>query len=191
MGLVEIPAPIFLNKTQNQMNPNKTVSANSKGITISFGDVNKHQFIYYNNSNNAVKKIQIDGKAKYQQFERPEFNKIQKQLYTQALHGLKTFKHEEVMQMDPQKIKEIETVHLRAKHIINDFKQEVSNKKVDSFLSMLFPNSPVVKQMLCIKGTDPFIKVPTSLRDLKITPSMLAKKLVEYKVLPENFFNLV
>lgn len=172
------------------MNPNKTISANSKGITISFGDVNKHQFVYYNNSNNTVKKIQLDGKAKYQEFEKPEFNKIQKQIYTQALHGLNAFKHEEVMQMNPQKIREIESVHIRAKHIINNYKQEVSIKKVDSLLGMLFPNSPIIKQMLCIKGTDPFIKVPTSLRDLKITPTMLAKKLVEFKVLPENFFNL-
>jgi len=172
------------------MNPNKTISANSKGLTITFGDVNKHQFVYYNNSNKTVKTIQIDGKTKYQQFEKPEFNKIQQQLYSQALHGIKVFKHEDVMQMDVEKIREIENTHLRAKHIINQFKQEVSNKKVDGLLAMLFPNSPIVKQMLCVKGTDPFIKVPTSLKDLKITPTMLAKKLVEYKVLPENFFNL-
>ena len=40
------------------MNPNKTISANSKGINISFGDVNKHKFVYYDNSKEAIKKME-------------------------------------------------------------------------------------------------------------------------------------
>jgi hypothetical protein len=173
------------------MNLNKTISANSKGITISFGDVNKHQFVYYNNTNDAVRRIQINGTAKYQAIEHVQFNKVQQCLYNQAVYGLKSFSNEAIMEMEKDQIRNIKEMHNRAMYIINDYKQEVSNAKVDAFLSRIFPNSPIVKQMLSIKGTDPSIKVPISLKDLKITSTMLSKKLVECNVLPKNFFNLV
>jgi len=172
------------------MNQNKTISANSKGITISFGDVNKHQFIYYNNNNDVVKSIQRKGTVKYQELEKTDFNKVQQQLYNQAVYGLKSFPNQVIMEMKTERIRTVQAIHTRAKHVINNYKQEIASNRVDNFLSKMFPNSPIVKQMLNIKGVDPAIKIPTSLRDLKITPTMLAKKLVEFKVLPENFFNL-
>lgn len=173
------------------MNPNKTISANSKGITINFGDVNKHKFVYYNNNNEVVKRIQLNGTTKYQSIQQPEFNKIQERLYTQAVYGLKAIPNEVLMEMRVEAIRNIQSIHTRAKHVINNYKQEQSNSMVDSFLSKLFPKSPIIKQMLNVKGTDPMIKVPISLKDLKITKHMLAQKLVEFKVLPENFFNLI
>lgn len=172
------------------MNPNKTISANSKGITISFGDVNRHKFVYYSN-NDYVRKIQQNGTVKYQSLEAPEFNTVQQHLYNQAVYGLKYFPNEVIMEMKAEKIRNIQEIHNRAKHIINNYKQEVASENVDLFLLKLFPKSPVIKQMVSTKGTDPFIKVNISLKDLKISPLMLAKRLVEYNVLPKNFFNLV
>ena len=173
------------------MNPNKTISANSKGITINFGDVNKHKFVYYNNNNDVVKNIQLHGTVKYQKIHHPEFNKIQERLYTEAVYGLKAIPNEVLMEMRVEVIRNIQNIHTRAKHVINNYKQEINNNNVDAFLSKLFPKSPIIKQMLNVKGTDPMIKVPMSLRDLKITKNMLAQKLIEFKVLPENFFNLI
>ena len=54
-------------------NPHKAISANSKGIIISFRDVNKHKFIPYESK--MVNSIQIKGTAKYQKLDRPVFNK--------------------------------------------------------------------------------------------------------------------
>jgi hypothetical protein len=172
------------------MNPNKTISANSKGITINFGDVNRHKFVYYSN-NDVVRKIQQNGTTKYQFLEAPEFNKVQQHLYNQVVYGLKSFPNEIIMEMKAEKLRSIHETHIRAKHVINNYKQEVASKTVDSFLLKLFPNSPIIKQMVSTKGTDPAIKVTTSLKDLKITPAMLAQKLVNHDVLPKNFFNLV
>jgi hypothetical protein len=171
------------------MNPNKTISANSKGITINFGDVNKHKFVYYSNSED-VRKIQQNGTRKYQSLEATEFNKVQQHLYNQAVYGLKSFPNVVIMEMKVEKIKSVQAMHLKAKEVINRLKQEVAAENIDSFLMKLFPNSPVIKQMINTKGTDSFINVNTSLKDLKITPFMLAKRLVYHRVLPENFFNL-
>jgi hypothetical protein len=173
------------------MNPNKSISANSKGIIINFGDVNKHKFVYYNNNNDVVKKIQLYGTTKYQKIEDTEFNKIQKRLYTEAVYGLKAIPNEVLMVMHTKVIRNIQNIHTRAKNVINNYKQEISNNNIDTFLSKLFPKSPIIKQMLNVKGVDPMIKVPMSLKDLKISKHMLAQKLVEFKVLPENFFNLL
>jgi len=171
------------------MNPNKTISANSKGITITFGDVNKHKFVYYNN-NDVVKKVQVHGKNAYQNIEEFGFNKIQQQLYAQAVYGLKSIPNEVLMEMRVEAIRKIQARHAKAKEVINNYKQEVSNKKVDDFLAKLFPKSPIIKQMLNVKGTDSDIKCSISLKELGISPKMLAERLVKFKVLPENFFKL-
>lgn len=171
------------------MNPNKTISANSKGIVITFTDVNKHKFVYYND-NEFVKNIQIQGTAKYQNLETFEFNKTQKRLYEQAVYGFKTLANETIMEMKPQQIKRFQEIHNRAKAVINSYKQEISNDRINALLSKLFPKSNLVKQILDVKGVDPSIKIPISLKDLKITPRMLAEKLVEQGVLPQNFFKL-
>lgn len=172
-------------------NSNKAISANSKGITITFGDVNKHQFIYYNSNSEVAKLAQReDNRQRYQVFEQPEFNRIQKQIYTQAVYGLKAYKNEEIMLMEPKNIEEIKHVHNKAKVIINNYKQEVASRLADSFLMKMFPNSPVIKQMLGIQGADSALGTSLSFKDLKITPTMMAKKLVEFSVLPKNFFQL-
>ena len=44
------------------MKSEKTASCNSRGIVISYGDRNKHQFVNYDFKNNHVQKIQISGK---------------------------------------------------------------------------------------------------------------------------------
>jgi hypothetical protein len=181
--------PFLFKLNQIQMNPNKTISANSKGITITFGDVNKHKFVYYNN-NDVVKKIQLHGTVKYQSIEEFGFNKIQKKLYAEAVYGLKAIPNEVLMEMRVEAIRKIQATHVKAKEVINNYKQEVSSKTIDNFLSKLFPKSPVIKQMINMKGIDPSIKVTMSLKDLKITPKMLAEKLVENNILPENFFKL-
>jgi hypothetical protein len=190
IGLVPtLYKPFFYNLNNKKMNPNKTISANSKGITINFGDVNKHKFVYYSNNDN-VRKIQQYGTRKYQHLEATEFNAIQQNLYNQVVYGLKSIPNEVIMEMKVEKIRRIQSLHNKAKVIINNYKQEVAFSGVDRILAALFPKSPVVKQMLEVNEIDPMISVSVSLRDLKITPKMLAQRLMQYDVLPQNFFNL-
>jgi len=171
------------------MNPNKTISANSKGITITFGDVNKHKFVYYNN-NDVVKNIQVHGKNMYQNIEEFGFNKIQQKLYAETVYGLKAIPNEVLMEMRVEAIRKIQARHARAKEVINNYKQEVSNNNIDTLLAKLFPKSPIVKEMIKVKGVESDIKCFISLKDLKISPKMLAERLIKFKVLPENFFKL-
>lgn len=171
------------------MNPNKTISANSKGITINFGDVNKHKFVYYNNNQDIIKIRKFN--KKYQITEEFGFNKTQKKLYVEAVYGLKSIPNEVLMEMRVQTIRNIQLKHKKAKEIINSYKLEVSNTMIDNFLLKMFPKSPVIKKMTDIKGIDSSIDCTLSFKDLKISSKMIAERLVKHNILPENFFNLV
>ena len=51
-----------------KINTEKSISANSNGIIISYGDANKHQYMKYETPT-YVKKIQLEGTVKYQKIE--------------------------------------------------------------------------------------------------------------------------
>lgn len=167
------------------MNPNKTVSANSKGINISFTDKNKHKFVYYTDKRTKSES------PRYQVYDCPEFNELQNKIFMQTIYGISYFKSEDVMTMSEDKIREIKSISIRAKYIINNFKQEVVYKKVDALMLKLFPKSPITKAFINTKGVDPSLECIVKADDLKLSNTLIAKRLMEEKLLPENFFNLV
>ena len=170
-------------------NPNKTVSANSKGIVVSFGDVNKHKFIKYESS--AVQQIQLYGTVKYQKVEHPGFNSIQEKLFAEALYGLNFYTAEELKKMSAEKKRSVIVLYTRVQKLLNRWKQEIICTQVDTLLTALFPNSPIIKFISENKYYDKDLECPFSLRDLGITSErVIAERLVQAKLLPYNFFKL-
>ena len=170
-------------------NPNKTVSANSKGIVVSFGDVNKHRFIKYEST--AVQQIQLYGTVKYQKIEHPGFTPIQEQLYAEALYGLNFYTAQELKVMPAEKKRSVIVLYTRVQKLLNRWKQEIICKQVDSLLLAMFPNSPIVKFLSENEYYDKDLECPMSLRDLGITSeTVIAERLVQAKLLPYNFFKL-
>lgn len=170
-------------------NPHKTVSANSKGIIVSFGDVNKHKFIKYEPT--AVEQIQLYGTVKYQKIEQVGFNPIQEKLYAEAVYGLNFYTAEEIKTMPAEKKRSIMVLYTRVQRILNRWKQEIIWKQVDSLLISLFPRSPFSKFLSENDYYDRDLECPLSLRELGITSqAVIAEKLVENKLLPYNFFKL-
>ena len=86
-------------------NPNKTISANSKGIVVSFGDVNKHKFIKYELT--VVTQIQLYGTVKYQKIEQSGFNSTQEKLFAEAMYGLNFYTAAEIKVMPVEKKRHI------------------------------------------------------------------------------------
>lgn len=172
-----------------RVNPNKTVSANSKGIIISFRDANKHRFQPYDNL--QVEEIQTKGKAKYQPVERPSFNKIQQQLYAEVVYGLSYYSAEDVNKMSKTKKLRLIARYAKAQRILNRWKQEIVAETVDSFLLTFFPHSPITKVLVETKGYDRNHHDTHSFKELGLTQEDVAAKLVEVNLLPKNFFQLV
>ena len=169
-------------------NPEKTVSATSKGIIISFRDVNKHRYIPYESK--TVSEIQLYGKIKYQEVESPAFNKIQQLIYSEAVYGLTIYNEKQRASMAPAKKKAVTIIYNRVQRFLNSWKQELVNVQVDKFMMALFPHSPIVKQLAAVKGYDESLKCPNSFKELGITKEMIAKKLYQARLLPENFYQL-
>ena len=170
-------------------NPNKTISANSKGIVVSFGDVNKHKFVKYESV--LVQQIQLYGTVKYQKIENPGFNPMQEKLYAEAMYGLNFYTAAEIKVMPVEKKRHVIVLYTRVQKMLNMWKQEIIGKQVDHFFATLFPNSPFTKFLLENEFYDKSLECPLSLRDLGVTSEkVIAEKLVESRLLPYNFFKL-
>lgn len=163
------------------MNSHKTISANSKGIIISFENTKKHQWISYENK--------IVSKRQEQIYEMPIFNANQQKIYSQAVYGLSSFTQEE-LKIVPETVKSlILNKWSKAQDVLNLWKLEIVNHRVDSVLSSLFPNSKLVSKIKSAKPTNQE-KDFNSFKDLRISKKMIAEKLIFEGILPKNFFSL-
>jgi hypothetical protein len=185
-------SPIFIDPFKPyyiMYNPNKTISANSKGIVVSFGDVNRHKFIKYEST--VVQQIQLYGTVKYQKIEQSEFNPTQEKLFAEAMYGLNFYTTEEIKTMPVEKKRHVIVLYTRVQKMLNIWKQEIIGKQVDHFFATLFPNSPFTKFLLANEFYDKNLECPLSLRDLGVrSEKLIAEKLVESRLLPYNFFKL-
>jgi hypothetical protein len=171
-------------------NSEKTISANSKGIVVSYGDVNKHMFTSYNRSE-YVRKIQLEGTKRYQKIEVVELNPHQTDLYHKIVYGFTACTNEELNVMSTSKRMEIKKSYTIAQRIFNRWKQNVINENINSLFSKLFPSSPVTKAMVCTNGYDDTLDCShISFRELGITRKQIIDKLIEFNLLPQNFYNL-
>jgi len=174
-------------------NLNKTISANSNGIVISYGDVKKHQFMRYETPSH-VKNIQLYGTVKYQQMEKTiRFTPKQNELFAKLIYGFKMFSREQINAMPEMTKIDIKVGYTKAQRILNRWKQDLTFSKLDELLVFLFPKSSIAKQMAETKGhLDEIEKEDEiSFRHLGLSDNQVADKLIEYGLLPKNFYNLV
>lgn len=179
--------------TMARFNSEKTVSANSNGIVISYGDANKHQFMRYETPSH-IKKIQLTGTVKYQAIEmNTPFSPKQKDLYSKVVYGFKAYTKEEFESMTETTKLNVSIVYTKAQRIIRNWKQDVIFSNLDKFLLSLFPNSPIIKQMSETDGHLDVISKEDEIpfKDLGIKQDQIANKLIEFGLLPKNFYQLV
>lgn len=176
----------------SKTNVNKTISCNSNGIVISYGDANKHQFMRYETPSH-IKKIQLEGTAKYQKIEEEfKLSPKQKDLYSKVVYGFKAYTKEEIQTMSERKKTNVTVTYTKAQRILRNWKQDLTFSFVDRFLLAIFPKSPIVSQMCQIKGhlADYDKEDEISFKDLGITQEQIVNKLIEFELLPQNFYQL-
>ena len=174
------------------MNSEKTISANSKGIIISYGDVNKHMFTHYESKYSFINKIQIEGTTKYQKIsETKQFTFLQQEMYEKIVYGFAAYTKEELVSMSKTKKFSVTIAYTKAHRLLNRWKQEIINEQMNTLLVKIFPNSPIIKQMLSVNGYDDNLDAKNILfKDLGISKQAIATKLIEFGFLPNNFYQL-
>ena len=171
----------------------KTVSCNSYGMVISYGDVNKHQFMRYETPSH-IKKIQLEGTVKYQKIEEPiRLNKKQKDLYSKTMYGFKAYTKEEAAKLSREQRYEITVNYTKVQRILRNWKQDITFSFIDKLLVSLFPKSSIAKGMSNTKGHIEEIaeEDEISFKDLGIKQEHIIGKLMEFSLLPKNFYELV
>lgn len=169
-------------------NPNKTITANSKGIVISLRDDSKSRYVPYKSK--EVADIQQFGKVRYQEFDKPVFNRIQQKLYGEVLYGVKAYNEVEIMALPHKEVLRITSVHRRVHFFLNRWKQEIMDKRVNTLLSKLFPKSSAAKTLCSTSGHNRAYTARFTFKELGLTQEVVASKLVEMGFLPKNFFEL-
>ena len=169
-------------------NPNKVVMAGPNNFCISYADSKKHHWMNYESSV-ITKDIQSKVPNRLYQ-EKLRLSPKQVKMYRLAVYGVEALTPEEFKVMSSSESDSIRKTQSRAQRLINLWKQEIVNRKLDGFLIKLFPNSSVIKHMVTIKGSDDSIKDKHSFKELGISKDMIANKLVESNLLPREFFKL-
>lgn len=169
-------------------NQNKTISANSKGMIVSYGDANKHQFIGYDRQVSTSFRNVQETKRHIKPF---QFSPKQKELFYQVIDGFKCFTKQEVQQMSEKQKMLISVRYTRAQRILRNWKQDVIFTELDNMLLAVFPKSPLIKKFVNVKG---HVDVPKedeiTFNEIGITHEQIANKLYDCGLLPRNFYQL-
>jgi hypothetical protein len=178
------------------MHSEKTVSANSQGIVIYYGENNKHHYMNYDFMNDLqIHGTQFKGKS-YQESElqkerfSDEFTILQNKTYKRVLYGLSEYTEKEISTM-----KEFEKnlIGKKQKSLwieLNKWKNEVMNNSVNRLIQSVFFNSELVKDMATYPIDQSSLHKPNrmSFHQLGLDKLTIAHKLVQLGFLPADFF---
>jgi hypothetical protein len=171
-------------------NLNKTVSANAKGIIVSYTDTLKHFSITYEDK--GLLNVQLSGnKFKENSYQAITQNNLKQQkLYREALYGLSIYTQEEIAKMTFVEKKRVITLQQRAKKLLNVWKQELAHAKLQTVKHVFSKFSFVTSLIEYPEYLNEVDRNTLSFKDLSITKEDITEKLISAGILPSNFYQL-
>ena len=126
-------------------------------------------------------------------FEKDPYNAYQNFLYNRTINGLSIYSNDELSKMSNEKKKKIFKQHKKAQETINLLKQEVTNKLANDFFVQIFPDTEFTKSLINFYGIQGDVTYTNHLpfKLLKINKKMIIARLIETKLLPKNFNQLI
>lgn len=126
-------------------------------------------------------------------FEKDPYNAYQNFLYNRTINGLNIYSNDELSKMSNEKKKKIFKQHKKAQETINLLKQEVTNKLANDFFVQIFPDTEFTKSLINFYGIQGDVNYKNHLpfKLLKINKKMIIARLIETKLLPKNFNQLI
>ena len=167
------------------MKNNKVVTATLKGISVQYTDTKKHFFIDYEKNET----IERNKTFKNYQDDVVKLNPQQIKLYRLALYGIEALSEKEQCCLTALEKINIKHKQKTTQKLINRWKQNITQLKVNNLLINLFPNSKLINN-ICNDNDyycDQLIN-PLSFKDLKISHRKLIDKMIELNCLPSTFY---
>ena len=131
--------------------------------------------------------------TKQSRFEKDPYNSYQNFLYNRALHGLSIYSQDEISKMSIEKKKRINKSHNKCQTVVNLLKQEVTNQLANDFFVRWFPEMEITNSLVNyfgITGHENHVN-NMSFKMLKISKPLVIARLIETKLLPKNFNQLI
>jgi len=131
--------------------------------------------------------------TKTSRFEKDPYNSYQNFLYNRALFGLSIYSQDEVSKMSIEKKKRINKSYKKCQVVVNLLKQEVTNQMANDFFVRIFPGMEITNSLVNYFGTEghPDHVNNMSFKMLKMNKTLIITRLIEKKVLPKNFNQLI
>lgn len=128
----------------------------------------------------------------YQKLDYTKLNPAQHFAFKRVLHGLNMYSKEEVNKMHWDKKRRIIKVWKRGQKVLNEWKQSISNKKVNAYLNQYFGQSELIKEIISVPDTDYLHDHSNkiSLKHLGINYEDVILKFMSVGLLPKNFLSL-
>jgi len=168
------------------MNPNKVAMAGPNNLCISYTDTRKSHWINYDQNIKPITK----SKSILIENENVNLNPHQVKLYRLAMYGVDALNEEEKNKLNfKDSLKIIKNKEYTQK-MINRWKQELIVRSVDNLFLSLFPKSKFIKNITNLNDYSDTIINETSFKELGINRKQLLNKLIEWKSLPENFYQI-
>jgi hypothetical protein len=131
--------------------------------------------------------------TKTSRFEKDPYNSYQNFLYNRALFGLSIYSQDEISKMSIEKKKRINKSYKKCQVVVNLLKQEVTNQMANDFFVRIFPGMEITNSLVNYFGTEghPEHVNNMSFKMLKMNKTLIITRLIEKKVLPKNFNQLI
>lgn len=169
------------------MKNNKVVTATLKGISVQYTDTKKHFFIEYEEM------LPIERKTSFKNYQDDviKLNPKQVKMYRLALYGVEALTEKEYCKLSALDKINIKYNQKITQKLINRWKQQLVNFKINNLLLNLFPKSKLVKEMSKDNNyyCDELINT-LSFKDLNITHKLLINKMIDLKCLPLSFYTV-
>ena len=131
--------------------------------------------------------------TKPSRFEKDPYNSYQNFLYNRALFGLSIYSQDEISKMSIEKKKRINKSYKKCQVVVNLLKQEVTNQMANDFFVRIFPGMEITNSLVNYFGTEghPDHVNNMSFKMLKMNKTLIITRLIEKKILPKNFNQLI
>lgn len=128
----------------------------------------------------------------YQRLDYTKLNPAQHFAFKRVLHGLNMYSKEEVNKMHWDKKRRIIKVWKRGQQVLNEWKQTISNKRVNAYLVKWFDKTSFLQAVLDVPVTDylPEYDNKLSLKKMGIYYEDVILKFMSVGLLPKNFLEL-
>jgi len=172
------------------MNPNshKVITVTDNQLIISYTDSGKVRRVRYQPSVEGRSQSMARKHRNVQLYQELNLNQKQHWLYNLYVHQ---HSNPEVMSMLPLREKaRVKDKQRKVQEQFNIWKQQLANKATDDLLKAIFPHSSLVSNITAGDYTDEHWESKFSFHELGIGKGEIVDKLIEWNILPRNFYSL-